>query len=190
MGKNQSHTGIGDNIIVDGNLYLNNAVEKLPSILTDIVNLIANDFKKKETVTSSANKLPDIEVKIDHNKIVAYKSIIHEYTLLNGILFNIYDELESEGTPKKNNILRYIHSKYQEKRGALMVEYGLNELEVAQKFSDEILKHFIDTIKLEVANSSNIQAEVELIDTAVRIIVVDGFINCKILERPTNASVD
>ncbi len=181
----------GNNYKSDNDLTVNNITKvyegtsyrNLYSTTAEVVNIISSTFREK---TESSNEFippPVIQEKIDHNTIVKYNGLIKMYVELNGVIFDIYNTLEAQGSPKKNNTIRHIKTLYEEVIGELQHEHKLDKTTLAKKFSDEIIERIYNELFLEVKNSSNFKNNTDLKD-AIYLILVDSFINCNILERP------
>ena len=87
---------------------------KYPSSLVEVINrisvsdLFGNLDPPDETVTNSYG----IEDKIAHNNVKRYKWLIEEYKVYQGKLNKIYDEIEQQGSFKKEQLLQNIKSLY------------------------------------------------------------------------------
>ena len=89
----------------------------------------------------------------------------------------MYDELEEYGTIKKNVVLNRIRSFYLEAKG----KYTNGNIEEIRTKSDDIFDEVVDDVCKLVNNTQLDESELFL---AVQIVVVDAFIECKILEKP------
>ena len=153
--------------------------------MSQIVNEIYKDFNNQDLDESDENYLGyNISEKLEYNKVVEFKPIINDYKVYHGYLSDIYELIESQGSTKKQVVLLKIKNTYLRKRGEIQRREDISGLEAAQNFSDEILKNIFDDFEKKIIESKNIDAPVELIEIGIYVIIVDGFIRCKILEEP------
>lgn len=109
----------------------------------------------------------EIAEKITFNSIERHVWMIDKYSAYFGIVDQLYNELES-GPMKK--LLTSIHDCYLENRRP-------------NTSADDILDR-VQSALVDRLQSQNVLAYSEDLETCVRIIVVDGFMRCKILEEP------
>ncbi|TGN11612.1 ABC-three component system protein [Leptospira bandrabouensis] len=146
---------------------------KLDSNLAIIIDLLSKENLSKTTDTIMKNQF-DINLKIDHNKLISSRSIIEDYSLYHTNLDSKYKQFDLEGCNKSLSVLNSIRSSYLE-------ECHLNPNESA----DTIFFRTIENVKSKVEGSSNfIRIPVEELDLCLNIIIVDSFIRCKIFQSP------
>lgn len=156
---------------------LNSKNGKLPSYFQRIVSAIASKELINDTEMSVITPY-EISEKIEYNNIKRNKYVIEEYNVYTNGLHAIYDELEEFSSIKKNIVLRMIRHLYLEAKG----KYTDGTIDDIRAKSDDIFDSVVEGVS-ELASDAQID-ESELF-LAVQIIVVDAFIDCKILERPT-----
>lgn len=150
------------------------------SLLKLAINAIADaDLEESTDVSEAAYKPFDIEHKIAHNAIVRNKPLIDEYKVYYTKIASLYEELESQGSFKKEGLLRNIRKIYLKIKGKY-VGVSANPLEIVQKNADNI----IEEIEEELMQSCS-SMYTEDISFGVSIIMVDAFMRCKILEKPS-----
>lgn len=143
----------------------------LPNYFQQIVNAIAANNLMND---ASSDAIPyDIPEKIEYNCLKKNKYIVKEYSGLH----NLYDELEEFGTIKKDVVLNRIRHSYLEAKG----KYTDGSIEDIRAKSDDIFDFVIDDVYKLVGDNHWDEAELFL---AVQIVVVDAFIECKVLEKP------
>lgn len=156
---------------------LNSKNGKLPGYFQRIVTAIASKDLINDAEMSAI--IPyEISEKIEYNNIKRNKYVIEEYNVYTNGLHAIYDELEEFSSIKKNIVLRMIRHLYLEAKG----KYTDGTIDDIRTKSDDIFDSVVERVS-ELASDAQID-ESELF-LAVQIIVVDAFIDCKILERPT-----
>lgn len=135
------------------------------------------DILSKENL----NIINDVEIdayqinrKIEYNKINATKSIIDEFAIYYSLLNNKYSEFDKQGSNKSLSVLQYLKQSY--------IESSSNS---KNKDPDSIFLEVIERVKVKVLESDNyVEIPIEELELCVKIIVVDGFIKCKIFENP------
>lgn len=136
-----------------------------------------NDFQDyKETKT--ANNF-SIEKKIKFNKVKRYRYILDEYKIHRTKLQKFYDELENEKTCEQEVFLNSVRLLYLEAKGELLPE-NATEQDI-QKMADDLIDK---TLKLLEKKIQNKQLSEQAIFYGLRVILVDAFMRCKILEEP------
>ncbi len=152
------------------------------SLLKLAINAIANaDFDDVTDINMKSSNVFDIQDKIDHNCIVRNKFLIEDYKIYYTKIATLYSELESQGSFKKENLLRNIRKIYLKTKGKY-VDAHTNSLQCVKKNADNI----IEDIEEKLLNSCDIhQSSVqEDISFGISVVMVDAFMRCKILEVP------
>lgn len=158
-------------------------LSKRPSLLTDVINKISSsdiDEVKDEPVDNAFS----IESKLKYNCVVSNRPLMENYKIYQGKINSLYSEIERAGSTKKNSILRSVKHFYLEAKGRLL---GHDQsLDAVKRNADKLIDSVRRRLHEIVEDSSNnpIDASYEEIEFAISIIVVDGFMRCKILEEP------
>ena len=94
----------------------------------------------------------------------------------------IYDEIEKQGSVKKEFVLKNIRSLYLKEKG----KYDGN-LEAIRANADSIFERIHRKLYDQANEEINKDEKVfsEAIDSAITIILTDAFMRCEILEEPT-----
>ena len=151
-----------------------------PTLLNQAINAISAINLDDELENESSASF-NIEEKIKHNSVKKYKYIIEEYSKYYGKLNSLYSELEAQGSFKKEKLLRVIRNLYLKIKGQIVAGKD-NELEIIQQNADNILKQ-IEKSLMDLINKN--QSNNDDIYIALPIIMVDAFMRCKILEKPS-----
>jgi hypothetical protein len=153
-----------------------------PSLLKHAINAIAKaelDHDNIEPIeTFRAFK---IENKIQYNLIKRNKSLIDGFKIFYSKINSLYNELEKQGSFKKNNLLRNVWKIYLKVKGNY-VEGSENPMQVIRANADNIIEDVEDKI-IELVEKDG-EFYHEDISFGISIIMVDAFIRCKILEEP------
>lgn len=154
---------------------LNSINGSLPNYFQQIVNAIAANNLMN---VASSDVIPyDISEKIEYNCLKKNKYIVEEYKIYTYGLHNLYDELEEFGTIKKNVVLNRIKHLYLEAKG----ENTDGSIESIRAKADDIFDEVVENVFNLIGNTQLDESELFL---AVQIVVVDAFIECKVLEKP------
>jgi hypothetical protein len=129
--------------------------------------------------TAEPQRAPNADDKILYNNIIRYRPIIQTYAAYHGKLNTIYEEIERQGSFKKDNLLRNIHTLYLKEKGKYQTVDKIREN------ADNIIEH-VENGLWNIINNSNNQNELdyEIISMSVLVILVDAFMRCNILEEP------
>lgn len=157
---------------------LNSINGNLPNYFQQVVNAIAANNLMDNDIASSDNIPYEIPEKIEYNCLKRNKYIIEEYYLRTDGLHNLYDELEELGTIKKSVILNRIRHLYLEAKGTL-TDGSIQDIRAK---SDDVFDEVVENVCKLVGNTQLDEAELFL---AAQIVVVDAFVDCKVLEKPT-----
>lgn len=158
-----------------------NILTKNPSALNIIIGFIGNRILDESTNKEPINA-PNTADKILHNNVILFKPIIEEYSVYQGKLNKLYEEIEKQGSTKKEFVLQNIKSIYLKEKGKY------KNLEEIRANADVIIENIENELWKTIENSSNpiLDLPIEAIELALLIIIVDAFMRCNILEEPPN----
>jgi hypothetical protein len=159
--------------------HLNQKIKKYPSMLTNAINAIA-DIQLDKPKVAETLAIYDINEKIQHNALKTNVALLQTYKVYHQKINSLYDELERQGSLRKERLLDNINSIYIEVLGKHVLD-TLNPIEVIREKSDEIFNDVYDVLCIHMEGSAHWAEDVYL---AVRLIMVDAFMRCKILEEP------
>ena len=153
-----------------------------PSLLNMVINAISEIELDAEKEAASQNiEAFRIEAKINHNDIKRNKSLIDEYKVFYTKVNSLYQELEKEGSFKKEILLRNIRSIYVQVKGKY-IENDTNPMKIIRDNEDSIIEDVQDKLLIMAEKkTSNCSEDISF---GVSIIMVDAFMRCKILEEP------
>ena len=156
-----------------------NTIAKYPSVLSTLINQIGSILLKDE-FEDFGKKAPDTEEKILYNNVITYKPIIEEFSIYQGKLNGIYDEIEKQGSSKKSFLLQNIKTLYLREKGKYV------SIEAIRDNADLIFENIENEIWKILESSSNLSPSlpIESIKMGILIVMVDAFMRCKILEEP------
>ncbi|EGQ8730638.1 TPA: hypothetical protein NJ348_001092 [Vibrio parahaemolyticus] len=186
-----STTGAGHAIVTKGNNSPVNiyALARIPSVLTPLLEGILDSY---DPVVSEPNEYyempPKTEDKIDHNDLGLYSEDIREAAGFMSIVESSVTAIESHSVDASKRFLWAINERYKKVKKELLLEKGQKKFDkdsvllFVKENADLIFQRVIDDFKNEVHTSKPF--EQETISASIFLIVVYGFINCKILERP------
>jgi hypothetical protein len=123
----------------------------------------------------------NIEAKIEHNCVVRNLELINEYKVFYPKIATLYSELETQGSFKKENLLRNIRRIYLKVIGRY-VGKSLNRIKIIQANADSIIEDVEEEL-LKSCEASSL-ADQDDISFGLSVIMVDAFMRCKILEEP------
>ena len=82
-----------------------NILVKNPSALNIIVGFVGNRIFDN-TITEDPTNAPDTADKILYNNVILFKPVIEEYAVYQGKLNKLYEEIEKQGSTKKEFVLQ------------------------------------------------------------------------------------
>lgn len=176
-----------NNSIITNNTNFFEAAKVLPSNLASIVNVLGKRLLDDDG--DSVYIEFSIEGKIKHNDVRAYKYIMDEYGIFVGKLTVVYDEFDAGGTNVTRNTFANIRLIYLKVRSKYTLLYPQRELiDIVREFADEIFSKVEEQLLNIIHNSPNIEETQESVHLSLQVIMIDAFIKCQILERPTDVT--
>jgi hypothetical protein len=159
---------------------LSEKINSKPSLLKDAVISLSNyDFDGTVNNIDAINAF-DIQEKIDYNNLRRNRFIIEEQKVYHGRINKIYEELEMQGSFRKEKLLRNIKRIYLKVKGELSVS---NEISAIRDVADDIFEGVEEMLNEELKVHLT-DAFVEDISFGVSLIMIHAFMDCKILEEP------
>lgn len=156
-----------------------NILIKYPSALNAIVGFVGNRIFD-DTITEEPINAPDTADKILYNNVILFKPVIEEYAVYQGKLNRLYEEIEKQGSTKKEFVLQNIKSIYLREKGKY------KDLDEIRANADVIIENVEKELWKIIENSSNPISDlpIEAIKIGLLVIMVDAFMRCNILEEP------
>ncbi|GAB3275552.1 hypothetical protein GCM10027297_10560 [Parahaliea aestuarii] len=151
-----------------------------PSMLANTISAIAGIDTNSKFEQESLNSF-SVRDKIKHNSIKRNVSMIDEYKVYHQRLNTLYDELESQGSIKKESLLNNVRGTYTQVIGNIVMD-SPNRLEIIQENSDKIIDEVFEILYSKLAESEFWEEDIIF---GLRLILVDAFMRCKILEEPS-----
>lgn len=159
--------------------FLYRSITNNPSMLRNTITAISNlslDGIKESNSLNAFNP----KVKLNYNNVKTHYALIEEYKVYHEKINSLYDELELQGSMKKEKLLFNIEQIYLKIKGKYVLD-SEDSIEIVRKFSDKIIDEVFDELCLELEGSAFYKEEIIV---GIRLIMVDAFIRCKILEEP------
>ncbi|MDR1974810.1 MAG: hypothetical protein LBQ31_09110 [Bacteroidales bacterium] len=155
-----------------------NILSKYPSALSTIISLLGKSVFEQSNMECPQNA-PNPDEKISYNNVVRYKPIIEECAMYQGKLNLIYEEIEKQGSTKKDAVLQEIRMLYWKEKGKY------KNIDEIRANADNIIEKIENEMWAIVDNSANSTGlDFEIIGFSIKIILVDAFMRCNILEEP------
>jgi len=178
---------------IDGNNNTQINIGEVKNQLSNTSSIIATALPRIAALVNSSevdqnDTIPfEIEQKISHNNLKAFKEILDDYVLFGPKVDEIYNEFENNSPGFKNSISRYFKNKYHLVRNNLVANAnGSSVIDVVKANSDRILSDIIKELKIDLQSSNNLSLKVEEIETCAVTVVCHAFTMCKILEKPND----
>ena len=159
--------------------FLIGTINKNPSMLRNTIHAISDidlDGYKETPVLN----VVDTNQKISFNLLKKNSSIIREYAAYHSKLNTLYDELEQQGSIRKEKLLRNIKVIYETVKSDY-IEDKADPIKIIQLNSDRIFDSVYDILCCKLDDSGIWDEDISL---GVRVVLVDAFIRCKVLEEP------
>ncbi|MDE1356857.1 hypothetical protein L9W73_05985 [Vibrio aestuarianus] len=193
LGNTEASTsGYGHAIVTKGaNSPVNIiALAKIPSVLTPLLEGILDSYDPITSEPSDNYEMPPkTEDKMEYNDLKLYSEDIREAAGFMSIVESSITSIESNSANASKRFLWAIQQRYKKVKKAVLLESGLTKFDqdsviaFVKNNADLLFQRVIEDFREEVHTGKRF--EQETIDASIFLIVVYGFINCKILERPT-----
>ncbi len=159
-------------------------LSKYPSSLVEVINQISLSDLLKNTDSLDVTNSFNPEDKITYNDVKRYRPTIEEYRVYQGKLTRLYTEIEAQGSVKKEQLLENIKALYLEAKGKTL--NGNYSIENIRLNADNLLEDVENGLWKLVEKSNNLLTTIpyEAISLSIKVILVDAFLRCKILEEP------
>ncbi|MEZ9257445.1 hypothetical protein AB4125_07555 [Vibrio splendidus] len=164
------------------------ALSKMPSVLNPLLEGIIRVYDPIELPPDSLELLPETDLKIQFNSLILYADEVRELVGFMSLIENIIDSIDQQAPGSANRFLWAINKKYRDCKNRLVLnkDIDLTNKDLihqcicsnADKLFDEVTEELFQTVRTDM------DCEIEIMQSAQRLIVCYGFINCKVLERP------
>jgi hypothetical protein len=150
-----------------------------PSMLKTAIDKISKIGLSKLKNTNDLKSF-NITAKLNYNEVVQKRRLINDLKVYYHKLNTLYDELDDAGSLKKENLLDNIHHIYLDVSGRYT---GQNDdyMPIIKQNSDAIFEEVFNEL-LQLVDFGDVS--VEGLSPALRVVMVDAFMRCKILEEP------
>jgi hypothetical protein len=157
--------------------YLTTLLPQLPNCFQIIIDAIV----KTDLFDIDFHDQPSCykpEEKISYNSLIRNRFLIEDYNVFTQPLHVLYNELEEQGSFKKSILLARIHSEYLKIKGRY-IGNATDSIAQIRQYADDIFDEMVEFVMTTVASDSQ-----DALLVGAYIVVVDAFIECKILEKP------
>lgn len=162
---------------------LHNKLTTKSSLLKVAIDAISNINFEYGKLNNDFTKPFNIEEKITYNSIKRNKALIEERKIFHSKINELYNELEIQGSFKKDKLLRNIRTVYLKIKGKYVGD-SASVMDIVRQNADNIIDGVEDELLKLIGK--NFQGYEEDISFGISIILVDAFMRCRILEEPKN----
>jgi hypothetical protein len=169
--------------MIQHRLFSNKPLNSRPSLLAEIVKRMSKMSIEAEAA-DTAVKAFDIDAKISYNQVIRYRSFIEAHVVYAGKLQKIYTEYERAGKSSMTSVLRTITSLYAKQKGKILgTDLSLTN---TQNHADALIEAVERDLHdlMDSSPNNDLTIPYEEVEFGLSIILVDGFMRCKILEEP------
>jgi hypothetical protein len=159
--------------------FLIDKINRNPSMLKNTITAISEIALDEYRETPVLN-IVDPNQKISFNMLKRNSSIIREYTAYHSKLNTLYDELEQQASIKKEKLLQNIKIIYENVKADYIMD-TTDPIQIIRLNSDQIFDKVYDILYHKLDDSGLWDEDIIL---GVRVVLVDAFIRCKVLEEP------
>jgi ABC-type Zn uptake system ZnuABC Zn-binding protein ZnuA len=163
---------------------------KYSSLLNPLLERIISNYHPDSEIEDQ-DILPNPDEKIKFNDVKVFSEEIEECVGFLSLVEEQMDIIDDEEPSSKAKFMRAINQKYKEKRKALFIANNIDPnvsadvISIIRANADSIIQDVSDTI-LGYAEADLHGHAIEEVKDSIRLIVCHGFINCNILEKPSD----
>jgi len=158
---------------------LNDKIKRNPSMLRNTINAISQIDIDDEANSEDVSAF-NISDKLVYNSVKRNAALIQEYKVYHHKINSLYDELEEQGSLKKNKILQAVRSYYLKAKGVYVGD-AKDPISIVRAHSDDIIDDVCKKLSDKLENSGLYEDDIIF---GVDLVVVDAFMRCRILEEP------
>lgn len=150
-----------------------------PSMLKVAINKIS-EIGLSGLKDTDASKSFNITTKLDYNGVTNKRRLINDLKVYYHKLNTLYDELDRAGFLRKENLLDNIRHIYLDVSGRYIGQSD-DYMPIIRQHSDSIFEEVFNEL-LQLVDFGDVS--LEELSPALRVVMVDAFMRCKILEEP------
>lgn len=162
--------------------YLTKQLRNKPSMLSNTINAISS-LNLDTLSNAEPNEAFDPSEKLSYNNIKTHYTVINEYKVFHKKLNDLYEELEIQGSIKKDRLLDNIRSIYIDVRANYVKDSDF-PIDIIRANSDRILDDIHTTLYERLIQEDLFEEDIIL---GIRLVMTDAFIRCKIMEHPNDS---
>lgn len=170
-----------------GNIIIGDSPEyEISSAINELLKSLANKpFSYKRTKRRPSS---ETVVKINHNNLKSKSHIIKQYLDHSSKVEEAYGEIDSLIAFGKDTILQNLNDLYYLSLDSIEIDYLTCEVDIIKirENSEYILDFIIQNLKNTAFESKNTPSYKEHVELGVNVVVAHAFIECIIMENPTN----
>lgn len=157
----------------------------LTSFLTDIVIDFSNATLAKLTKAQIVVP-PDIEIKIEHNRLSRNMQLIDAYRSFGYMLETIFFGVENHNPNARFFVHQHIGTLYCECRDELHLKdlHNLDRLSFVRERCDDIVDSLRNRLISELSIKAKQEVRYEVSTFAIGLLIADSVMDCAVLERP------
>ncbi len=155
----------------------------LKPLLIEMVDSVKTSYRNRATELP-----PDIEEKIDYNRVKVFKDDLRDAINYVIIIDEMIENLNHEDEDAADSILWSINQRYRDIKKELFLEHKIDPSDHKQvikcinSHADIIINAVKDSIESDIPSVEG--KKIEIVRFCILLIVCYGFITCNILERP------
>ncbi len=155
----------------------------LKPLLIEMVDSVKTSYRNRATELP-----PDIEEKIDYNKVKIFKDDLRDAMNYVIIIDEMIENLNREDDDAADSILWSINQRYRDIKKELFLENSIDPsdhnqaIQCINSHADIIINAVKDSIQKDIPSVEG--KKIEIVRFCILLIVCYGFITCNILERP------
>ena len=167
-----------------------NHVARFSSLLNPLLERIIENYDP-DSEANNNDELPDPDEKIDFNNVRVFSEEIIDCVGFLSLVEEQVDAIDDESPGAKVKFLRAIHQNYKNHRRQLLISESVaikdkkSVISTIRENSDLLLQQVTNSV-LDNARTDFHAFPVEDVRDSANLIVCYGFINCKVLERPSD----
>lgn len=167
-----------------------NNIEPPENNVDSIINVIIGDIASAKVKIDPSDRSfsANVTKKIEHNMLRSKRRIVLQYKSYSSHIESAYTLAEQNIINGKQIAMELLNGMYCNSLEKYEIDSFDPDIVKVQKHADEIISDVIKQLRKFVYSSANVTQYKEQVEIGLNVVVAHGFVECRVLENPNNAT--
>lgn len=172
---------------IEGDFY---NIEPPENNVDSIINVIIGDIASAKVKIDPSDRSfsANVTKKIEHNMLRSKRRIVLQYKSYSSHIESAYTLAEQNIINGKQTAMELLNGMYCNSLEKYEIDSFDPDIVKVQKHADEIISDVIKQLRKFVYSSANVTQYKEQVEIGLNVVVAHGFVECRVLENPNNAT--